>query len=174
MTESSGLLAEFIDAPALVCATRAAWHLGYRRLDAFAPYPLQALEPLLAPTASRVASWACIGAITGAALGMAMQIGAALAYPLNIGGRPVIDLPPMIVVTFLLAVLFSAFAAVLAMLWAARLPRLHHPLFATAGFERGNDDRFLLYIQADDPLFDPSATRTWLQARARSVSEVGP
>lgn len=174
MVEPVGLLAAFVDAQSLVRATRAAWHQGYRHIDAFAPYPLPTLEGLLAPTASRVSLCACLGAMIGAVLGLALQVWAALAYPLNIGGRPLLAWPAFVVVTFLFAVVFAAVAALLAMLCAARLPRLHHPLFGAEGFERGNDDRFLLVIHTSDPLFDTVRTRAWLQAGAQVVVEVGP
>lgn len=174
MNESLGLLAEFGDAEHLVHASRQAWTLGYRRLDAFGPFPLEALEPLFASKASRVPWMACLGAAQGIALALWMQIGSVLTYPLNIGGRPLIALPSFMVVTFLFAVVFAAIFAVFELLRGSRLPRLHHPLFAADGFERACDDRFLLFIEAQDPLFDAVATKAWLLERALSVSEVAP
>ncbi|MDI2590131.1 DUF3341 domain-containing protein [Pseudomonas sp. 681] len=172
MSEALGLLAEFNAAEPLEQATRQACALGYRQLDAFAPFPLESLEALLAPKASWVPWMASVGAVSGIALALLMQIGTVLAYPLNIGGRPMVALPAFMVVTFLFAVVFAAGAAVLALLIGSRLPRLHHPLFAVEGFERGGDDRFLLFIAASDPLFDPVTTRDWLQQRALAVREV--
>jgi hypothetical protein len=39
-----------------------------------------------------------------------------------------------------------------------RLPRHHHPVFASRGFERASDDRFFISIEAQDKHFDASAT----------------
>ncbi|MFY0727425.1 DUF3341 domain-containing protein [Pseudomonas sp. NFX15] len=174
MPESLGLLAEF-DAPQpLVEASLHAWAMGYRQLDAFAPFPLEALLPLFEPRASRVPGSACFGALLGIALALLMQIGSVLNYPLNVGGRPLIAVPSLMVVTFLFAVVGAAVAAVLTLLIASRLPRLHHPLFGAQAFERASDDGFFLFIEAADPLFDGQVTRAWLAERAISVHEVQP
>jgi len=172
MTERHALLAQFTDARHLVATTRLAWALGYRRMEAYAPFPLEELEPLLPQSASRVSWVACYGGLFGALLGIGLQILPALTYPLNIGGRPLIAIPSLMVVTFLLGVLFAAFAVVLALFWSSGLPRLNHPLFAASDFERACDDRFFLCIDADDPQFDAETTGAWLREQALSVSEV--
>jgi hypothetical protein len=174
MVESLGLLARFPAPQSLVAAGLRAWGLGYRRLDAFAPFPLEALEPLLAPKANRVPRMACLGAVVGIALALLMQLGSVWAYPLNVGGRPLIALPMLPVVTFLFAVVLAAAAAVSTLLVGSRLPRLHHPLFAVEGFECACDDGFFLFIGANDPLFDVEGTRAWLAEQALSVHEVQP
>jgi hypothetical protein len=172
MPESLGLLAEFAAPQPLIDASLHAWAIGYRRLDAFTPFPLEALEPLFACKALSVPKRACQGAMLGIALALLMQVGSALSYPLNIGGRPLIAVPSLMVVTFLFAVVGAALAAVSALLMGGRLPRLHHPLFAVEGFERACDDGFFLFIEASDPLFDAQATRDWLAEWAVSVREV--
>ena len=42
-----GLLAEFDDANAVVAATRQAYEKGYRRMDAYAPFPIEELTAAL-------------------------------------------------------------------------------------------------------------------------------
>ncbi|WP_445178684.1 DUF3341 domain-containing protein [Pseudomonas sp. McL0111] len=174
MNDTRGLLAEFAAVQPLVDASRQARAFGYRRLDAFAPFPIEALEPLLTVKARRVPRMACVGALLGIALALWMQIGSVLSYPLNVGGRPLIAVPSIMVVTFLFAVVGAALAAVLTLLWGSRLPRLHHPLFALAAFEGASDDRYFLFIDAADPLFDAELTRAWLAERALDVHEVQP
>jgi hypothetical protein len=172
MPDSLGLLAEF-DAPQpLVEASLQAWAMGYRRLDALAPFPLEALLPLCNPKASRVPRIACVGALLGIGLALLMQIGSVLSYPLNVGGRPLIAVPSLMVVTFLFGIVGAAVAAVLTLLIGSRLPRLHHPLFGAQAFERASDDGFFLFIDAGDPLFDEHVTHAWLAERAINVHAV--
>lgn len=174
MTECLGLLARYPARRPLVDTGLRAWELGYRRLDGFAPFGLESLEPVLAARASRVPPMACVGAVVGVVVALLMQIGAVWVYPLNVGGRPLVALPLLPVVTFLFAVVFAAVAAVLTALIGMGLPRLHHPLFASQGFEHACDDGFFLFIDACDPLFDLQRTRALLAEQALSVHEVQP
>jgi hypothetical protein len=45
------------------------------------------------------------------------------------------------------------------------LPRLHHPIFETPGFERASRDRFFLCVEARDPKFDAGVVRELLAAQ---------
>ena len=172
MSETGFLIARFADGDNLNTVMRLAWTLGYRRMDAYAPFALERLEPWLPHVASRV-SWSAVGgALFGTLLAIGMQVWPALVYPLNIGGRPLIAVPSLMVVTFLLSVLFAAIATVLALLWNSRLPRLHHPVFEAPEFQRASDDGYFLCIDGSDPLFDRERTAAWLRELALDVSEV--
>ncbi|WP_120995036.1 DUF3341 domain-containing protein [Stutzerimonas urumqiensis] len=173
MTERRyGLLADYAHPQQLIEAARAARSAGYTRLEAYSPFPLPELEPVLGQDSNR-AYWAGIlGALAGGGLGLAMQLYANWSYPLDIGGRPLIALQGFAVVTFLMTVTGGAVGALFGVLFLCRLPLLHHPLFEMEAFKRATDDRFLLCIRADDPLFDETGTALWLAERAVSVSEV--
>src|SRR5690606_7359935 len=105
-----------------------------------------------------------VGGILGAFGGYALQYWvSAIQYPLNIGGRPLHSWPLFVPVTFECTVLAAALFCVLGMLALNGLPRPHHPLFDAPGFEHASTDRFFLCILADDPKFDPNATRVFLE-----------
>ena len=72
-------------------------------------------------------------------------------YPLVISGKPLFAWQAYVPVTFELAVLGGALGAVLGMFALNRLPRHHHPVFASTRFERASDDRFFISIEARDP-----------------------
>ena len=167
-----GLLADFAHPDAMLDAARAARVAGYRRIEAYSPFPVEGIEEVLEHRSNRPYWFGVVGALVGVAIGLGMQIYANLSYPLEIGGRPLIALQSFSIVTFLLMVSFATIFAVFGLLWLCRLPLLWHPLHEASAFDRATDDRFLLCIRADDPLYDQTGTALWLAERAVSVTEV--
>jgi hypothetical protein len=168
-----GLLAEFTDADELVAAARHAREAGYRRMEAYSPIPVHGLTEALGQTPTRLPLITFIGGALGAISGYAMQYYAnVIDYPLNVGGRPYDSWPAYAPIIFELTVLGAALSTVLGMLALNGLPMPYHPLFGVPGFERASRDRFFLCIQSRDELFDPAATRAFLESLApHSVQE---
>ena len=171
-----GLMAEFGDPKALVDATRRAYELGYRDLDAYSPIPLEELTEALGIHHTGVAPLVLLGGIVGGLSGYGLQYWvSAIAYPLNVGGRPLNSWPAFVPVTFEMTVLVAALTAVFGMIALNRLPMLYHPVFNVPRFALATRDRFFLCIEATDPKFDAHATREFLESFApREVSEVVP
>lgn len=164
-TSLHGLMAEFTTSQALLDAIYRVKEAGYRALDAFTPFPVEEIsEEIEDHKPSKVARLVLIGAFTGATVGFCFQWWvSAVAYPLNIGNRPLFSWPAFIPVTFELAVLFGAFAAVFGMFLLNGLPRPHHPVFNVKAFERATLDRYFLLIEASDGKFDRAGTRAFLE-----------
>ena len=84
-----GLLAEFDNPTALVEAARSARAAGYRRLDAYTPFPVEELSEALGYRKTAMPLVVLIGGIIGCVGGYALQYWtSAIDYPLNVGGRP--------------------------------------------------------------------------------------
>lgn len=170
-----GVIAEFDRADALVEAVRAAKQAGWTHLDAYGPYPVPEAAELLGAHGAPV-GWIAVGAgIFGGLLQFGTQIWLnAVDYPLNVGGRPLLSWPLFLPASFIVAVLWAATAALLAMLAMNRLPRLHHPVFAAPGFGRASEDRFFLCLFAGDPRFatPAQAARFLEELKPLRVSEV--
>jgi hypothetical protein len=163
-----GLMAEFETPGRLIAATTQARAAGYRRMDAYAPYPIEDLTHALGHHRSRLPLLVLIGGLLGCAAGLGLQWWVNnVAYPLNIGGRPVSSWPAFIPVTFEMTILFASLTAVLGMLALNGLPRPYHPVFNAPRFSAASRDRYFLCIEAADPRFDVWGTRSFLE-------EMGP
>ncbi len=169
-----GLMAEFEDPNALVAATRRAYAEGYRDMDAYSPFPIEELSEALGIHSTAVPLLVLFGGLVGALSGYGLQYWvSAIAYPLNVGGRPFNSWPAFVPVTFEMTVLVAALTAVFGMLALNRLPMPYHPVFNTPRFALATRDRFFLCIEATDPKFDRDVTRSFLQGLTpREVSEV--
>jgi hypothetical protein len=171
-----GLMAEFDNPTEVVEAARRVHEEGYRKVDAYTPYPIEELGEALGHHHSHLPLLVLIGGITGAVAGFTLQFyTATIDYPMNIGGRPFNSWPAFIVPTFETTILFAALTAVLGMLALNGLPEPYHPVFNVPSFARASKDRFFLCIEARDPMFDFDKTwRFLLSLGPRLVAEVEP
>ena len=159
-----GLIAEYDTPEAVVAAATAARQAGYTRLDAYTPFPVEALDDALGLQPTNLGLMVLLAGVAGAAGGFFMQwYSTHIGYPLNIGGRPLNDWPTYVVITFEVTVLLAAFTAGLFMLARNGLPRPYHPVFNTPGFERATRDGYYLCIEAVDPRFDETEVRGFLE-----------
>jgi Protein of unknown function (DUF3341) len=171
-----GLLAEFDDPDRLLGAAQAAHQDGYRKMDAYTPFPVEHLAEAIGFRATRLPLLILIGGIVGCVGGFFLQYWVSVsAYPENIGGRPLNSWPAFIPVTFELTILLAALTAVFGMLGLNGLPMPYHPLFNVPRFAEASRDRFFLCIEARDLRFDRESTRRFLQSlQPREVFEVPP
>jgi hypothetical protein len=169
-----GVVAEFDDQAALVAAARSLAEAGYDRFEAYTPFPVEELSETITPRRTLLPLIVLAGGVVGGAGGFFMQYyAAAIGYPLNVGGRPLNSWPMFVPITFELAVLAAALAAVFGVLALSRLPMPYHPLFKVKEFERASQDRFFLCVEATDPKFDLRETTHFLMGlNALGVSNV--
>jgi len=169
-----GLIAEFDNPTALVKATRAARDKGYRKLDAFTPFPIEGLTDALHLHRNKLPLIVLTGGIIGGLTGFLLQYYVTVInFPINVGGRPLDSWPSYIIITFELTILFGALSAVLGLLGLCGLPMPYHPVFNAPRFALASRNRFFLCIESEDPLFDPAATGDFLRSlEPHEVSEV--
>jgi hypothetical protein len=167
-------MAEFDDLNELVRAVRATVDAGYVGVDAFTPFPVEAVSEALGEHHNRLPLLVLIGGVCGGIAGYLLQYWTSVVdYPLNVGGRPFHSWPSFVPVTFECTILGAALAVVLGMLALNGLPMPYHPVFNVPRFALSSRDRFFLCIKANDPLFDRENTRRFLERFVpRQVSEV--
>ena len=160
-----GLMAEFETPEELVEASRKARLLGYKKVEAYAPFPVEGLSEALGMRHTWLSLIVLAGGVLGAIVGYGMQVYASVfAYPLNAGGKPHYSWPAFIPITFETTILFAAIFAVLGMFALNGLPQPYHPVFNVESFTQASQDRFFLTIETVDPLFDSHETRAFLES----------
>lgn len=175
MSKLYGMLGVFRTSDA---ATKAAAHLrqaGIEAVEAYTPYPVEALTRMLRPGRNvLLPALMFAAAVFGAAYGYWIQYwDEALDYPINVGGRPHNSWPAFAVSTFEFMLLVAVAAGLFGLLAASRLPKLHHPTFSAKTFGRASRDRFVICVKASDPRFDPASLReTFGRLGAEDVEEV--
>jgi hypothetical protein len=169
-----GLMAEFDNPTALVHAARTARERGYRKLDAYSPFPIEELSEALHLHKNKLPLIVLIGGIVGGTLGYLLQYWVTVIYyPINVAGRPLNSWPSYIVITFEMTILLAALSAVFGLLGLWGLPMPYHPTFNVPRFALASRNRFFLCIEATDPLFDHDGTCQFLETlEPREVSEV--
>src|SRR4030095_580612 len=159
-----GLMAQFDSPSAIVAAARHTYEAGYRRINAYSPFPIEELSEAIGYHRASVALCPLICGILGALCGFTLQYWtAAFDYPLNVGGRPLLSLPAFIPITFECTVLLAAFGAFIGSLLMNRLPQPYHPAFNVPAFTRASQDRFFLCVRSDDPKYNEARTRAFLE-----------
>jgi hypothetical protein len=158
-----GLMAEFENPKDLVEATRRARESGFTKLDAYSPYPIEALTAALDIHDRKLPAVVLGGGILGGLAGYALCYWCSvIEYPMNVGGKPFHSVPAFIVPTFETTILFAAFAAVFGMFALNGLPQPYHPVFNAPRFALASRDRFFLCIEAADAKFDHDETWAFL------------
>src|SRR5262249_41272902 len=161
---SYGLMAEFDSPSAIVAGARRTYEAGYRRINAYSPFPIEELSEAIGFHHDKVALVTLICGILGGLGGFALQFWtSAIDYPLNVGGRPLLSLPAFIPVTFECTILLGSFGAFIGNLLMNRLPQPYHPAFNAPNFARASQDRFFLCVKSDDPMYDERGTRAFLE-----------
>ena len=124
---------------------------GVDKLEVMSPVPDQALLQATAHRPSRVGFITLFGGIFGMLLGF---IGASLTHlhwGLITGGKPIVSVPPFVVVAFEMTILFGGLSTLIGVILLSRLPRLkpdeHYD-------PRVSEDHYVLLIQAAEERLD--------------------
>jgi hypothetical protein len=159
-----GVMAEFETPEELVEACHRSYAAGFRRMDAYAPMPVTGLAEALGFKRNKVALCVLIAGVCGAVGGFSLlEWITVIAYPHNVGGRPLNSWPEYIPITFECMVLLAGLTAMISMLAMNGLPKPYHPVFNVQAFERASVDKFFLCIESSDPQFRVDDTTEFLR-----------
>lgn len=117
---------------------------GMKELTVYSPLPHHDIEHALDAPESPVRLFTLVGGLTGAAAGFAFPIWTSLDWPLITGGKPIISLPPFVIIAFELTILFGALATVLGLFVNAWLLKPKADYAYDPSFSAGNFGIFVI------------------------------
>lgn len=159
-----GILAEFRNPKELLDAAKAIKNKGFKNYDTFSPFPIHGMDKAMSLKKSKL-GWivfghGLVGLVGGFAMIYYMMV---VDYPLNISGKPLMNIPAWVPVLFELTILLAAFGAVFGMFYLNGLPKFNHPLFNSENFKKVTDDGFFVCIESEDPQFDETKVEKLLK-----------
>ncbi len=168
------LLAEFVEADAMIAAAKNIGGMGCKLLDAFSPFPVEEMSASLGLGAPRLRVLMFYGGLIVTVAAYATEYWSAVFdYPIDSGGRPLNSWPTFVLFPFAIGIFGAALTGFIALMAQTGLPGLHHPLFSIESFERATQDRFFLALEAPSGDAEERRARAWLlEAGAVQISEI--
>ena len=138
---------------------------GFETPEIQSPIPIHGVEEVLGKKKSVIKRFTLIGAITGGMTGFLLASITAVLFPHPTGGRPIITIPPYLIITYELTILFGILATVLGFLISARLPAIRERLYVP----EAAIDKFVVSVTCDN---DDSTNRASEILRDLGVGEI--
>ncbi|MFO0566056.1 MAG: quinol:electron acceptor oxidoreductase subunit ActD [Polyangiaceae bacterium] len=169
-----GILAEYETPTALVNACKRVRDAGFKKWDTYTPFPVHGIDRAMGIQMTSLPWLVLVAALLGLGTAISFQWWTnAVDYKFISSGKPMWSIPANVPIYFELTVLFSAFAALFGMLALNNLPHPSHPLDHKKHFGKVTDDRFFLYIEAEDEKFERDSVQALLEeTHPASLEEV--
>lgn len=141
---------------------------GFVALDLMSPVPIEGVEEVLGEKKSAIKRFTFFGALIGGISGFVLAAGTAVLYLHPTGGRPIITIPPFLIITYELTILFGILFTVLGFLISARLPVIRERVYVPESAV----DKFAVTVACDNDEQFKRAEAILLEAGAEQVREV--
>ncbi|NQU42024.1 DUF3341 domain-containing protein [bacterium] len=168
MPESSGslqgMVGVFDDPTPLLHMAGKARDAGWKHWDCHTPYPVHGLEKAMGLRDSLIPFLTISAGFFGAVFAKGMQwYMSDYDFPVIVGGKPLFSLPAFVPVTFELFVLFAALTTFGSVILFCGLCRWHSPLHDANLMLEATSDRYVVWFDATDALFEESEVRKFLE-----------
>ncbi len=121
MSEKQGVLGIFSYMDATIETVKKLKDAGFNNLRVFSPFPSHEIEEVMDEPESIVRFFTLGGAMLGAACGVGFTVLTSMDWPISVSAKPIVSLPPFIIIIFELTILMGALATLLGLLINSRL-----------------------------------------------------
>lgn len=141
---------------------------GFSTPELMSPVPIEGVEEVLGEKKSVIKYLTFFGALIGGLSGFALAAGTAVLYLHPTGGRPIITIPPFLIITYELTILFGILFTVAGFFISSRLPAIRERVYVPESAV----DKFVVSVACDDDEHFQSATAILRGAGAEEVREL--
>lgn len=127
---TSNVIGVFHDPNSALIAAGELKGAGFESLEIMSPVPIHGVEEVLGKKKSVIKNFTFTGALIGGISGFALAAGTSVLFPHPVGGRPIITMPPFLIITYELTILFGILATVLGFFISSRLPAFSNRVYA--------------------------------------------
>ena len=114
--ETPGVLGVFSHLDATLEAIKKLRAAGHTDFTVYSPIPRHEIEDALGQAVSPVRMFTLIGGIAGCSVGAWLTLWMSGDWPIGVGGKPVLSVPPYVVIMFEMTILFGALSTILGIL----------------------------------------------------------
>jgi hypothetical protein len=118
---------------------------GLNTPELMSPIPLEGVEEVLGEKKSVIRRFTLFGAICGGLGGFTLAAVTAVLYVHPTGGRPIITIPPFLIITYEMTILCGILATVLGFLISSRFPAIRERVYVPETAV----DKFAVSVQCD-------------------------
>jgi hypothetical protein len=141
---------------------------GFAGLELLSPIPVHGADDVLGPKKSVIKRFTLFGGLIGGMSGFALAAGTAVLYAHPTGGRPIITIPPFLIITYEMTILFGILATVLGFFISARFPAIRERVYVP----QVAVDKFAVTVACDNDDVFGRAERILRDAGAEDVQNI--
>ena len=141
---------------------------GFAALELMSPVPIEGVEEVLGEKKSVIKRFSLFGGLFGGLFRFALAAGTAVLYVHPVGGRPIITIPPYLIITYEMLILFGILFTVLGFFISSRLPAFRDRVYVPETAV----DKFAVSVVCDNEEHLKRAQAILHEAGAEQVREV--
>lgn len=146
MKSDQGVLAVYSYLDSVVNGVNDLRKNGYEQLRVFSPVPSHEIEDLMDEPESPVRFFTLFGGLLGATCGFGFTVLTSMDWPISVSAKPIVSIPPFMVIVFELTILFGALSTLVGLLFHSFV-RKRAPV--TMYDPRFSDDKFGIMVVCD-------------------------
>ncbi len=141
---------------------------GFATPELMSPVPIEGVEEVLGEKKSVIKNFTFFGGLFGGLFGFFLAAGTAVLYLHPTGGRPIITIPPFLIITYEATILFGILFTVLGFFISSRLPAIRERVYVPEAAV----DKFVVTVPCDDDEHFKRAEAILREAGAEQVREL--